>query len=153
MIDYIVQSVVTSVSALEIFVTNNFAVWSLVAIISAFVAFVALLVAIARKAASQNMSLVGDEEEEEFINIALCDTRTGVRTHYHNIGVKPLNCIGYPSKGYPTGLAITLCGAEGYPTLCGAEVGWDMQDQDAQATCLVCNQSLAKMAKESTNES
>lgn len=138
MIDYIIQSVVTSVAAsLKIFVTINFAVWSLVAIICAFVAFGALLVAIARKAASQNMSLVGDEEEEEFINIALCATRTGNRTHYHDIGVEPLN-----HRDYPVG--------KDHPTLCGAEAGWDIRDQDAEATCQTCQEALAKMAKEDT---
>jgi hypothetical protein len=86
-----------------------------------------------QKARAQNRSLVGDEEGEEFINIALCETRFGICTHYHDIGVEPLNYGGYPIKGYPT--------------LCGAEVGWDMQNQDAEATCQTCQEALAKMAR------
>ena len=73
-------------------------------------------------------------EEEEFINIALCETRHGIKTHYHEIGVEPLNYGGYPIYGHPT--------------LCGAEVGWDMQNQDVEADCQTCREALAKMARE-----
>lgn len=84
------------------------------------------------KASNRNQS---PTEEEEFINIALCETRHGIKTHYHEIGVEPLNYGGYPIKGHPT--------------LCGAEVGWDMQNQDAEASCETCREALAKMARES----
>jgi hypothetical protein len=84
------------------------------------------------KARRQNRSLAG--EEEEFINIALCETKHGICTHYHEIGVEPLNYGGYPIHGHPT--------------LCGAEVGWDMKNQDCEATCTTCQEALAKMAKE-----
>jgi hypothetical protein len=104
-----------------------------VAVICAFVAFGALLIAIARKAAAQNRPAKG-EEEEEFINIALCETKHGICTHYHEIGVEPLNYGGYPIHGHPT--------------LCGAEVGWDMKNQDCEATCTTCREALAKMAGE-----
>ncbi len=92
---------------------------------------------IIQKARAQNRRPVGDEEEV-FINIALCETRFGICTHYHDIGVKLLKYGGYPINGYPT--------------LCGAEVGWDVRNQDAEATCETCREALAKMAKES-NES
>ncbi len=105
-----------------------------VAVICAFVAFGSLLVAIARKAASQNRRPAGGTEEE-FINIALCETRTGVRTHYHAIGFEALNYGGYP------------VGKE-HPTLCGAETGWDMQNQDSEATCETCLEALANMTGE-----
>lgn len=107
------------------------------AVICAFVAFGALLTAIARKARAQNRTDALIELEEEFINIALCETRHGICTHYHDIGVEPLNYGGYPIKGYPT--------------LCGAEVGWDMSNQDAEATCETCLEALAKMARENDN--
>lgn len=73
-------------------------------------------------------------EEEEFVNIALCETKNGIKTHYHEIGFEALNYGGYPLKGHPT--------------LCGAEVGWDMQNQDAEASCETCREALAKMARE-----
>lgn len=73
-------------------------------------------------------------EDEEFVNIALCETRHGICTHYHEIGVEPLNYGGYPIHGHPT--------------LCGAEVGWDMQNQDSEATCETCREALAKMDRE-----
>lgn len=82
------------------------------------------------RASNRNQS----QEEEEFINIALCETRHGIKTHYHEIGVEPLNYGGYPIHGHPT--------------LCGAEVGWDMKNQDAEATCETCREALAKMARE-----
>ncbi|KKN00632.1 hypothetical protein LCGC14_1135870 [marine sediment metagenome] len=101
-----------------------------------------------QRARRQNKSLAGGaggaEEEEEFINIALCVTQHGIRTHYHNIGVKPLNYISYPDSTYLTGAKRTLC---------GADVGWDVQNQEAQATCLVCGVVVRRMAKASTNES
>ena len=116
-----------------------------VAVICAFVAFGALLVALVQKARAQNRTPALIEPEEEFVNIALCATRGGFRTHYHDIGVEPLNYVGYPSISYLTGA--------GYRTLCGADVSWDMQNQEAKASCLVCGQALAKLSKESTNES
>ena len=92
------------------------------------------MVVFIRKARAQNRRPVVGAEEEEFINIALCETRFGICTHYHDIGVEPLNYGGYPIKGYPT--------------LCGAEAGWDMQNQDVEATCQTCQEALAKMARE-----
>jgi hypothetical protein len=71
-------------------------------------------------------------EAEEFINVALCETKHGIKTHYHVVGFAPLNYGGYPP--------------EGHPTLCGASVGWDMEYQDNEADCLSCRESLAKMA-------
>lgn len=73
-------------------------------------------------------------EEEEFVNIALCETRNGIKTHYHEIGFEGLNFGGYP--------------IEGHPTLCGAETGWDMENQDSEASCETCREALAKMARE-----
>jgi hypothetical protein len=75
------------------------------------------------------------EEDEPFINIALCETRSGICTHYHDIGFEALNYSGYPITGFPT--------------LCGAEVGWDMKNQDIEATCETCREALAKMNRES----
>lgn len=73
-------------------------------------------------------------EDEDFINISLCETRNGIKTHYHNLGSNELNYTGYAIKGFPT--------------LCGAEVGWDMKNQDVEATCETCREALAKMARE-----
>lgn len=77
----------------------------------------------------------GAGSDEEFINIALCETRNGIKTHYHDLGFEALNFGGYPIKGFAT--------------LCGAEVGWDMQNQDVEADCITCREALAKMARES----
>ena len=109
------------------------------AVICAFVVFGSLLILVARKAAAQNRSRRPvDDDDEVFINIALCETRTGSRTHYHEIGVEALNYGGYPIKGHPT--------------LCGAEVGWDMRHQNVEADCQTCREALANMAKENENE-
>jgi NhaP-type Na+/H+ or K+/H+ antiporter len=86
-----------------------------------------------QKARSQGRS-TAPVEEEAFVNVALCETRNGIKTHYHEIGFEALNFGGYP--------------IEGHPTLCGAETGWDMENQDSEASCETCREALAKMAKE-----
>jgi hypothetical protein len=88
-----------------------------------------------KKARAQNRSNFTDEDDDVFINIALCETRTGVRTHYHDIGTGALNYGGYPV-------------GKDHPTLCGAETGWDMKNQDVDATCETCVEALAKYARE-----
>lgn len=86
-----------------------------------------------QKARASNRS--ESQDDDGFIPIALCETRNGIKTHYHKLeDFGALNYSGYPIKGHPT--------------LCGAEVGWDMQNQDAEATCETCREGLAKMARE-----
>jgi hypothetical protein len=114
-------------------IVTNFLLVGCVLSAALCVTYIARLVI--QKARAQNKSLAGGEEEE-FINIALCDTRFGICTHYHDSGVELLNYVRYPINGYPT--------------LCGAEVGRDMQNQDAEATCQTCQEALAKMAREDT---
>ena len=138
------STAIKSVGYLIAFVGGVAAVYvrnsSLPVFVGCFAAFIGCVVAygmtlIILKARAQNRSLAGDEEEEEFINIALCETLNGIKTHYHKIGVAALNYGGY------------LVGKD-HPTLCGAEVGWDMENQDSEATCETCREALAKMARE-----
>jgi len=76
-----------------------------------------------------------EDDDEVFINIALCETRHGIKTHYHDIGSEALNYGGYPV-------------GKDHPTLCGVETGWDMNNQDVEATCVSCLEALAKYARE-----
>jgi hypothetical protein len=95
--------------------------------------FIALGAFLVQKAKASRSS-VDFEEDEVFINIALCATRYDLQTHYHDIGTGELHLWGR----YPTS----------HHTLCGVEVGWDMKDQDSEATCETCLKELAKYARE-----
>lgn len=102
--------------------------------VAASVAFLAAAFAILRKQSANRTQSRPEDDDEVFINIALCETRHGICTHYHDIGTAEMNYGGYPIKGHRT--------------LCGAEVGWDMQNQDVDATCGTCLEALAKYALE-----
>ncbi len=110
--------------------------------VGCFAAFIGCVIAygmtlLILKARAQNRSRYECEaaEVEEFVNVAICETRNGIRTHYHEIGFQELNYGGYPV-------------GKDHPTLCGAEAGWDMHNQDSEATCETCREALAKMARE-----
>lgn len=100
-------------------------------VLAAFVGY-GMLVVLRKQRASRAQSRTDDDEV--FINIAVCETKHGYKTHYHDIGSEGLNFGGYPLKGHPT--------------LCGAEAAWDNQNQDQEATCETCREALAKYARE-----
>jgi hypothetical protein len=66
-------------------------------------------------------------EAQDVIEMALCGTRAGRKTHYRKLGKAGLNKR-----------------VKGKPTLCGAEAHHDLEDQDAEATCQTCNEALTK---------
>lgn len=66
-------------------------------------------------------------EDTNVIEMALCGTRAGRKTHYRKLGKAGLHKR-----------------VKGKPTLCGAEAHHDLEDQDAEATCVTCNEALTK---------
>ncbi len=67
------------------------------------------------------------EQEADVVEMALCKTRAGRKTHYRKLGKAKLHTR-----------------VKGKPTLCGAEAHNDLQDQDAEATCVTCREALSK---------
>lgn len=66
-------------------------------------------------------------EDVDVIEMGLCATRAGRKTHYRKLG--------------KAGLHKRVVGK---PTLCGVKAHHDLQNQDAEATCQTCSEALAK---------
>lgn len=79
---------------------------------------------------NRHVSQLPDEDfpqEFDVIQVGLCATQAGKKTHYRTLGKAGLH------------KRVT-----GKPTLCGVKAHHDLEDQDAEATCQTCNNALVK---------